>query len=79
MSFIEDACGESPAASLDRVCSLPFYIINRSVFVFIRAVFVHYVNCCILERCYGFVGRFLGLLGVPPWMSRAGAGCCVKQ
>ena len=61
--LIEDACGESPAASLDRVCSLLFYVINRSVFAFIRAAFVHDANCCILERRYGFVGRFLGLLG----------------
>ena len=61
--LIEDACGESPAASLDRVCSLLFYIIARSVFVSVRSVFVHYADCCILERRYGFVGRFLGLLG----------------
>ena len=34
---IEDACGESPAASLDRTISLLFHMI-------IRSLFAHYAN-----------------------------------
>ena len=54
--YVEDACGESPAASLDRVFSLRLRFI-------LRTLFGHYANRSIQERHYGFLERFLGLLG----------------
>ena len=53
---IEDACGESPAASLDGVFSMRLRFI-------IRTLCGHYANRSIQERHYGFLERFLGLLG----------------
>ena len=53
---IEDACGESPAASLDGVFSMRLRFI-------IRTLCGHYANRSIQERHYGFLGRFLGLWG----------------
>ena len=55
---IEDACGESPAASYFGLLSLGEVQIIRSLFVHYSLLFVHYANEAIQESCYGFLGRF---------------------
>ena len=71
--YIEDACGESPAASLLRLFSLGEVQIIRPLVA--HHSFINRSYSCIMQRsyprdmlsvqeiCYGILGRFLGLLG----------------